>query len=406
MSAAKSRVSVVRISGPLASFADGFRCRLTDLGYTPLSTVNQMRLMGHLSDWLAAGQLGVGDLSDERVQEYLLARRAAGRTGFRSRRALVPLLEFLSACEVLPVAPPSVAVGSGSEVVLAAFHRYLLAERGLACSTASAYVARAGRFLAGCAADGDLRGVTVGDVTRAVLAESATLSVGSVQFFVAAVRSFLRFACLQGLVDVDLSAAALPVTGRRHSSLPQGITRSAADALLRSPDRRRSIGRRDHAVLLVLLRLGLRASEVATLALDDIDWRAGQVVVHGKNSRQEALPLPVDVGEAIAGYLQRGRPKTSRREVFLTALAPVTGLSRTGVSLIVRRACARAGVTPVGAHRLRHTMACGMVAGGVPLAEIGQVMRHAHLSSTATYARVDLAQLRGLALPWPGGSGR
>ena len=123
MSAAKSRVSVVRISGPLASFADGFRCRLTDLGYTPLSTVNQMRLMGHLSDWLAAGQLGVGDLTEERVQEYLLARRAAGRTGFCSRRALVPLLEFLSACEVLPVAPPSVAVGSGSEVVLAAFHR-------------------------------------------------------------------------------------------------------------------------------------------------------------------------------------------------------------------------------------------------------------------------------------------
>lgn len=360
--------------------------------------------MGHLSGWLDTGQLGVGDLTEERVQEYLLARRAAGRTGFCSGRALVPLLEFLSACEVLPVAPPSVAVGSGSEVVLAAFHRYLLQERGLARSTASAYVARAGRFLAGCAADGDLRGVTVGDVTRAVLAESATLSVGSVQFFVAAVRSFLRFACLHGLVDVDLSAAALPVTGRRHSSLPQGITRSAADALLRSPDRRRAIGRRDHAVLMALLRLGLRASEVATLRLDDIDWRAGQVVVHGKGSREEALP--VDVGEAIAGYLQRGRPKTARREVFLTALAPVTGLSRTGVSLIVRRACARAGVTPVGAHRLRHTMACGMVAAGTPLAEIGQVMRHAHLSSTATYARVDLTQLRGLALPWPGGSGR
>ena len=156
-------------------------------------------------------------------------------------------------------------------------------------------------------------------------------------------------------------------------------------------------------MLVTLLRLGLRASEVTALALDDIDWRAGEIVVHGKGRRADRLPLPVEVGEAIAGYLGRGRPKTTRREVFVSAIAPIAPLSRVGVSSIVRRACRRAGVAPVGAHRLRHTMACAMVRSGVPLSEIGQVLRHRSLASTAIYARVDIEALRRLAQPWPGG---
>lgn len=310
------------------------------------------------------------------------------------------LLSFLSARGELPSAPPT-APKTATDLVLASFHRYLLQERGLATSTAAAYVTRTGRFLTGCAADGDLSKFTAGDVTRAVLGESTTRSVGSVQFFVVAVRSFLRFCCVQGLVEVDLSGAALRMTGRRYSSLPQGIGRREAAALLASCDRRRVVGRRDYAVLMTLLRLGLRAGEVATLTLDDVDWRAGQIVVHGKGRRVESLPLPNEVGEAIAGYLQRGRPDTTRREVFLTVAAPLAGLKRGSVSLIVRRACVRAGVSPIGAHRLRHTVACDMVAAGAPLPEIGQLLRHHNMSSTAIYAKVDLAQLRGLALPWP-----
>jgi integrase len=158
--------------------------------------------------------------------------------------------------------------------------------------------------------------------------------------------------------------------------------------------------------LLTLLRLGLRAGEVARLTLDDIDWRAGQVVVHGKGRREDRLPLPADVGEAIVGYPQRGRPTTTRREVFLRALAPIGPLGRGGVSSIVRRACRRAGVAPVGAHRLRHTLACELVAARVPLPEIGQVLRQRSIASTAIYARVDLESLRELALPWPGGEQR
>ena len=177
-------------------------------------------------------------------------------------------------------------------------------------------------------------------------------------------------------------------------------------ALLTSCNRREAVGQRDYAVIVTLLRLGLRASEVAALRIEDLDWRGGAMLVRGKGHRESRLPLPADVGEAIATYAQRGRPRTSCRAVFLTATAPTTALSRGGVSAIVRRACRRAGVAPVGAHRLRHTMACAMVREGVPLVEISQVLRHRSLVSTAIYARVDLDQLQRLAQPWPGGSDR
>jgi integrase len=179
-----------------------------------------------------------------------------------------------------------------------------------------------------------------------------------------------------------------------------------AKALLASCDRRSALGRRDYALLVVLLRLGLRRSEVAGLCLDDIDWRAGEVVVRGKGAREDRLPLPADVGEAVAAYLRRGRPHGDRREVFLRARAPYGPIASATVASTVRRACRRAGIAEVGSHRLRHTVACGMVAAGVPLVQIAQVLRHHSLQSTAVYARVDLDQLRTLAEPWPGGAQR
>lgn len=405
MSTPTSRVAPVWVCGPLASYADSFKESLGEKGYTALSTVNQMRLIGHLSNWLEDEQLAVGDLNATRVEEFLLVRRTAGYRAMRTSEAVAPLLEFLRASGVLPE-PAAMVPKSAAEFILASFGRYLLSERALATSTAAAYVARVDRFLAGCAADGDLSKVTAGDVTRAVLDESATRSVGSVQFFVVAVRSFLRFCRQEGLIDVDLSAAAPTMTGRRRPLLPQGIGRRDAQALLASCDRRQAIGRRDHAVLSILIRLGLRAGEVARPRLEDIDWRVGQIMVRGKGGRFDSLPVPAEVGESVAGYLHRGRPDTTRREVFLTVIAPLAGLTRGSVSTIVRAACARAGVAPIGAHRLRHALAWDMVAAGTPLPEIGQVLRHRHLSSTAIYAKVDIAQLRTLALPWPGGESR
>lgn len=400
MSGPTSKVAEVRVPGPLASFTAAFKTALLGTGYTPLSTVVQLRLMVHLSRWLQARGLSAADLTDERAEEYLADRRAAGYSGLVTHRGLTPLLDLLTSVGARPVAVAAQPV----RVVplLASFERYLLVERGLAPCTVQAYLARAGRFVAEYTVDGDVSGLTAVQVTGAVLAEYTAKSVGAGQYYVAALRAFLRFCVVEGLVSADLSAAALAVTGRRSALLPRGISAEDGQALLRSCDRRRAVGRRDYAVLLVLLRLGLRAGEVARLRLEDIDWRAGQIVVRGKGRRDERLPLPADVGAAIVAYLRRGRPMVTVREVFVRAIAPWSPLARGSVSLIVRRACRRAGITPVGAHRLRHGVACAMVAKRVPLAQIGQVLRHSSPITTAGYARVDVDQLRTLARPWPG----
>jgi integrase len=184
--------------------------------------------------------------------------------------------------------------------------------------------------------------------------------------------------------------------------VPVSFGRAEVARLLASCDRRTTFGRRDYAVLTVLARLGLRAGEVAALELADIDWRAGELVVRGKGRREERLPLPADVGEAVAGWLRRGRPRCECATVFTRVRAPHRRLTTSAVSHIVRAACARAGLPAVHAHRLRHTAATEMLRAGASLTEVGQVLRHASVLTTAIYAKVDHGRLRSLALPWPG----
>lgn len=393
------------MTGPLAPFADAYGQELKERRYSRLTAVNQQRQVARMSRWLEAKGLGVEELSEARVEDFLRFQRAGGRERSSwSRPGLLCLLDVLLEVGVLAVTvPPS---PSPAEVLLSSFERYLLSERGLSAGTVRGYVRHARRFVAGLAPSDGLAHLTAGEVTAAVLRESGAVSVSATQFFVCALRSFLRFCFIEGLVEVDLSQAALAATGRRRTSLPRGVTKADADALLACCDRRSALGRRDYALIITLLRLGLRASEVAGLRLDDIDWRAGELVVVGKGGRQDRLPLPSDVGEAIASYLRRGRPSSDRREVFLRARAPFWPIAPGTVASTVRRACRRAGVAEMGPHRLRHTVACEMVAAGVPLVEIAQVLRHHSLQSTAIYARVDLDQLRLLAAPWPEGAQR
>ena len=367
-----------------------------------MTIVNELRQVGRLSWWLETGGLGAADLSGERVEEFLAWQRAGGRhRGGWSRPGLVCLLDVLRGLGVLAAEPPA-AHSSPTDLLLASFERYLLVERGLAPGTVGGYVAHARRFLDGRVAGGELAGLTAAEVTGAVLRVAVSgVSVSATQFFVSGLRAFLRFCFVEGLLQADLSPAALAVTGRRRSSLPKAISRSDAVALLDACDRRSALGRRDYALIIVLLRLGLRRGEVAALRLDDIDWRAGELVIHGKGGRSDRLPLPADVGAALAAYLRRGRPASARRELFLRARAPFAPIAAGTVSSTVRRACQRAGIAEVGSHRLRHTTACEMVAAQVPLERIGQVLRHRSLQSTAIYARVDLDALRLLARPWP-----
>ena len=400
MSRPKSKVITVHVVGPLAPYASQFASLLAERGYAPLSRVNQLQVMVHLSKWLRSGGLDLGDLTSARVDEYLARRRADGYSSYCSRASLRQLLDVLAGCGAPLLVEPAPS-GSQVDALLAGFAGYLRQERGLVASTTTAYVLRARRFVTGRGHGGDLAGLGSSDVTRAVLREADTVSAGSAQFFVVALRSFLRYGYLTRVIGTDLSGASLPVTGRRRSVMPKGISAAEARALLASCDRRTAVGRRDYAVILVLLRLGLRAGEVAALRLADVDWRAGQITVHGKGQRVDQLPLPVEVGEAIAAYLRHGRPRTDRREVFLRVTAPRAGLDRGAVSLVVRRGCLRAGLTPCGSHRLRHSLACAMVRAGVPLPQIGQVLRHRDATSTSVYARVDIDQLRTVARPWP-----
>jgi site-specific recombinase XerD len=393
--------------GPLAPFADAYRAELERRGYTPLSTVNALRQVGRLSLWLEAGGCRASELSEEKVERFLASQRAAGRHRSQwSRPGLACLLEVLGACGILAVEEPAPA-GSPVDLRLASFERYLLVERGLAPGTVRGYLAHARSFLEGLGSGGELGGLSAGEVSGAVLRKADSgVSASAAQYFVSALRAFLRFCFLEGLLEADLSQAALAVRGRRPQPLPRGIGRADARALLGACDRRSALGRRDYALIVLLLRLGLRRGEVAALRLDDIDWRAGELSVRGKGSREDRLPLPADVGEAIASYLRRGRPASERREVFLRARAPFEPIAAGTVASTVRRACRRAGITEVGSHRLRHTAACEMVGAQVPLERIGQLLRHRSLQSTAIYARVDLGQLRLLAQPWPQAGGQ
>jgi integrase len=200
---------------------------------------------------------------------------------------------------------------------------------------------------------------------------------------------------------VDLSPSVLSVAAWRYSGLPKSIEDRDVAALVESCARARRSGRRDLAILLLMVRLGLRAGEVAALRLRDLDWRAGDVLVRGKAGRHDRLPLPVDVGEAVVDYLRHERPETTSRSVFILSVAPRTAISAATVAGVAGRACERAGLAPMGPHRFRHTAATAMLRGGASLADVGQVLGHQHQETTSIYAKVDRGSLSMLAMPWP-----
>jgi site-specific recombinase XerD len=197
------------------------------------------------------------------------------------------------------------------------------------------------------------------------------------------------------------------VANWKQSSLPRALPPEQVEQVLASIDRKTAIGRRDYAILLILARLGLRAGEIKALTLEDLDWREGLITVRGKAGRLSQIPLPRDVGAAIADYLQHGRPTASSRCVFIRARAPLEGFQgQSGVGSMVRHALQRAGIDAVrtGAHQFRHALACQMLKQGASLSEIGELLRHRSPQTTAIYAKVDLDSLASLALSWPGGT--
>jgi len=360
--------SKVWVAGPLSGFEDGFRVRLEDLGYTPSSAVGQVRLMAELSGWLANEGTDAAGLSCDVVDGFLLARRAAGRRAHLTPRALGPLLGYLAECGVVQPtsAPPA---RSAAARLLDAYRCYLVRERGLAPGTVRGYVDDARLFLSGLPQpdDPDLACLAAADVTAFVLGLARARGRGSrsgknLISATTRLRSLLRFLFLEGHTRLPLADAVPSAARWTGGGLPRALEARSVSALLEGCDRSRAVGRRDFAILTLLVRLGLRSGEVARLRLDDVDWRAGELLVRGKANRVEKLPVPCDVGEAMTDYLREGRPNSQCRALFLRALAPHRELTPGAIGMIVALACDRAGLARAGAHRLRHTAATGMAA--------------------------------------------
>lgn len=390
--------------GPLAPYVSGFHDVLVSSGYASRSVASLLGLVGQLDVWLHVQGAGVDELSVSMLREFLQVRNAAGSRWQPTMKTFTSLLDFLRGQGVAVIATPPIGPTPGG-VVCARFRRYLASERGLAAGTIDNYVSVAELFLSQLPlVEGhlDLAGVSLGDVTRFVTCEVSERSVGSAQNVVTGLRSLLGFLLVQGEIDTPLGQALPTVAGWSGNVLPRALTPAQVRQLLASCDRRRQTGRRNYAVLLLLVRLGLRAGEVAGLQLDDVDWRAGEIVVRGKGNCTERMPLPADVGDALTGYLQQPRANVASRAVFLRAHAPHGPLTPSGLADIVRTAGIRAGVVGAGAHRLRHTAATEMLRAGGSLPEVALVLRHRSTATTARYAKVDQAALLTVARPWPG----
>lgn len=392
----------VRVSGPLAVHAVGFGEELARRGYPPERAARHVQLLAGLSRWLQASGLTADDLTEERVTEFLTMRRAEDYAEVPTTRWAITLLGYLPALAVAPTVAP--AADTLVEAVVEEYRRWLIHERGLAAATVRGYVDAARSFLSQMdRPEGlDLSRLTAAEVNAYVVGECRQRHVGSAKVLVTALRSLLRFLSLEGYTSHPLAGAVPAASGMGGGFLPRGLTPEVVAALLGSCDSSTPVGRRDFAVLTVLSRLGLRAGEVAGLELEDVDWHHGELAVCGKGARRDRLPVPTDVGEAVVAYLAGGRPRVESRAVFLRVHAPITAMTASNVSEIVRRACRRAGVPAVGAHRLRHSAATAMLRSGASLAEVGQVLRQSRAATTAVYAKVDRVALRTLAQPWPG----
>jgi integrase/recombinase XerD len=405
--AKKMKQSTVAVIGPLEPFRCGFEAWLVGQGYRPSSVARRLRVVAQLSSWLAARGLVPPELTPCLAEAFL--DRVGSTSKYRrrtSKRTLQELMAHLG--ELGVVTPPGTGVSEPDEVLLGTFADYLVQERGVASHTTTLrdyqHIARLFLSQAVQPVGAGLAGVTTGDVTGFVLARCRGRSCRWARLLVTALRSLLRFLYLEGLTSSDLTAAVPKVASWRGASLPRAIDPDQLTRLLAGCDRRTRAGRRDFAILTLLARLGLRAGEVAALQLGDVDWREGEILIRGKGDRQERLPLPGDVGAALAGYVRRGRPRRHNPHLFLHVRAPYAPLTSHAVQAVVARAAHRAGLPGVAAHRLRHTAATEMLRAGAPLSEIAGVLRHRTLTTTAIYAMVDQATLRQVVRPWPAGA--
>lgn len=385
-------------SSPLGSYIERLADRLHEQGYCRDQALRHLLTVEEFGRWLQRSHIPLRDVSLAHARRYVRLRRRRRRFG--GLPALTRLLEMLVQ-EGLTSSPKSEA-----ELLVHNFGRYLHDERALAPRTINNRKTVVMSFLAQRFGKRSfqLSGINPADLIAFVQKE-AVRRRNSIKTVETALRSFMRYLLFTGLVTQDLSVAVPSALNRRHANIPRHLTAHQVRRVLASCNRQTRIGRRDYAILLLLARLGLRAGEVEALKVDDIDWTAGTLTVHGKGGKVRPMPLLHDVGKAIGEYLRKDWRASSDRKVFQQVSAPHTGLNRS-VGHVVRFALDRAGVksSSRGSHQFRHTIGNQMLAKGATLAEIGEVLRHESPDTTFIYTKLDLGALRPLARHWPGGA--
>jgi site-specific recombinase XerD len=391
--------------GPLASPLEAYAQRLHEDGYATHSGFVQLRLLGCFNRWLGRKGLSSEEVDAATIEQYLRGRAQSRKLRKGDSVALFRLLTMLRPEGSGVTAPPPTPV----DAALGHFQQYLRQERSLSEATVINYTPVARSFLSERFPKGALhfQQITAADITTFVQRQATLITSKRAPLVVTALRSFLRYLFHRGIVPVDLAACVPTIATWSLSNVPRFLAGEQIQKILGSCDKETAIGKRDYALLLLLARLGLRAGEVVALTLDDFDWEAGLVTVRGKGKRAAQMPVPSEVGTAIADYLSTGRPRCSSRRVFIRAKAPLTGFANSiAICSLVDRAMERAGVESEyrGSHVFRHSLATGMLNHGASLDEIGDLLRHRRPDTTRIYAKVDLVSLRSIALPWPGGS--
>lgn len=394
--------------GPLNCVIPTYAALLSRQGYSKLSAHQQLLFLAHMNRWLHKKRLSISDLTAPTIQRYLRSRHRRLRPR-RDDAAILNRLVHLLHTHGLLAKNPDRLPDSPHQHIDNDFDRYLSEERGLSEATRINYRPFIQKFLSAQFGNKPARldELKADDVIRFIRKQAPQLHPKRAGLMVSALRSFFRFLRHRGDITIDLAACVPPIANWKSSTLPKFLPPDQIQRVLNHCDRQTAKGRRDFAILLLLARLGLRACEIVSLTLDDLYWQAGKISIQGKTNRQAMLPLPPDVGQAIAAYIKNDRPVCSTRRVFIRMRAPRRGFANSmAISTIVARSLKKAGIDcpHTGAHLFRHSLATQMLRQGASLSDIALLLRHQSLNTTTLYAKVDLAALHALAQPWPGGA--
>jgi site-specific recombinase XerD len=395
----------------LVSHLAPFAASLVEDGYVKSTVQSKLNLLSSFGQWLERRRLSITDFDEQFAERFIAYKQRTGRVHRGDRETIFQFLDHLRKRDLIP-APTPTCDDSPLAAILKRYERHLRSERGLAAATVINYLPCIRKFLMERFREKPpvIREVRSSDVSDFILRHAPTMSPRRAQLVTAAFRSFFRFLFQEGELQVNLALSVPSVADRRLATIPKYLSPDQVERVLGTCNRQTATGRRDYAILLLLARLGLRAGEVVSLQLEDVDWRVGELLVRGKGLLHDRMPLPIDVGEALTSYLRMDRPPCKTRRVFVCMKAPRSGFAGPStLTTIVRRALDRAGLYPAlrGAHVLRHSLATTMLRSGASMNEIGEILRHRNPSTTEIYAKLDFDGLRTLATPWPNlGGGR